>query len=467
MVRTFANCLATAALALAVAAAAGCGGETPPPPDATGEVVLDAGVLGATAAVPVARLWVRMQGTTAKGAAYDEWAIALPGLGAWGAIYPKVPVGSYRVTARAYSTWGARFTDPPDFQTVAPLAATVFAAQTTTIALVLQQNPALHPPGAVRNGAPVVEGIVASAYRLDSGAGAAVHLAARASDPDGDALSFAWSASGLSSAASGFSAPRALDTVFTPPAGHDGEITLTFSARDTLGAASTLAVVVSVKPANGNGAVAVIARVNRWPDVGAIATGQAQLPPGASTALSVTARDADGDALAYRWDDGGCGGTFDAATTASTGYRAAGTERACILTVRVTDGRGGASASTLTVNVRQGGGAFAPEFLFAAQSPESPVAPGAAVVFEADALEPDGAGGWRPLPLPMQWSDGAGGAFTPVDAGGHRMAWTAPPCGGAAGDRAVAVAVTAFGSAYPLDPSATTPFTFPVVVRCP
>lgn len=462
MSRRTGRVVAALAAALALACARG-----------TADVIAGAGgdvgvQLAVGNATVVSQVWIHLSGTPLAGGAYDRWfEVRSDPSGAYSAKLAAVPVGSYFLTGRAFSTPPA---DPaagtPDYETAAPVPVTVGRGMNPQVVLVLQQRT---PPLTSNNHGPVVDSLVLSARALDPGSAQPLSLAATAHDPDpGDVLTYAWTAAGLPPVAGTFSSPAAPSTTWTPadPA-YAGTVTFTFSATDPLGVKASVSAAVSVSPANARGSVDVPLVINSHPDIGAIAVSNAQPAPGAQVDVSVTASDADGDALRYAWTDG-CGGQFGDAAARATTWRAPAAPAAgpCTLTVTVRDARangtllGGEVTGTLSVNVADPVDVFAPEFRFGMQGPANPVLPGADVFFRIEASEFAAGGGMVPV-TDLAWSGGASGDPQPWPVNPAYVIWTAPACGAATAPLSAPVTVTATGSR-----GATATFEFLVVVQC-
>jgi hypothetical protein len=474
--------LASALGALALLGA--CGGTAGTPgagaPEDQGDVSLALSVhavLGAATPIPVGAVWVHLHGTSARGKPLDVWSLAQPSGGRYTLTFSKIAVGSYLAGGRAYASATATPAAVPDFESVADIPVTVTAKAQSAAVVTLQQNLALHPPARTDDRAPTVDSLVASAQRVDSSDPAAtIALTATASDPDGpaDLASFAWTAVYAPPLAAGaapgvFGAAAALATSWTPPAGYEGIVTVAFAATDLAGARAALSVPIDVSPRNGAGAAAFTLDVNSFPDLGPVLASAGQPKPGERVALSIIARDADGDLLAFAWDDGGCGGAFDAQGAATTTWTAPMTPAACTLAASASDGRGGTNRSTLTVTVTDRAGAFHPEFILAAQSPGNPVPAAGPVWFRVEAVEPT-ADPTAPRPVTdLAWSSPAGGVFAPVVAGDlSSVLWTPAACLTSGVTVAASVTVTATGSALDLLGNACrNAFTFAVDVVCP
>ena len=164
--------------------------------------------------------------------------------------------------------------------------------------------------------------------------GGIVRLRARASDPDGDDLTYAWSApqgsfSGATDGArANWTAPDA-----------EGRVTIQVRVSDGRGgsASAAVAVVVTQDPS-----------MNRPPTV-SVSCDPCEVQPGGEVQLTATANDPDGDRVTYRWSADS--GRFDGPTDEETArWRAPGREGPVQIRVTASDGSAPASG-TVTVNV--------------------------------------------------------------------------------------------------------------------
>ena len=235
--------------------------------------------------------------------------------------------------------------------------------------------------------------------------GSEVKLSATASDPDGDPLTYAWSApQGSFSGATDGATAR-----WTAPA-QTGRVTIRVQVSDGQGgsASADVAVEVADRPRPPT---------NRTPTVSA-SCDPCEVVPGSEVKLSATASDPDGDPLTYAWSapQGSFSGATDGATARWTAP--AQTERVTIR-VRVSDGRGGTASADVAVEV--------------ADRPRPPtnraptvsascdpceVASGGEVKLSATASDPDGD------PLTYAWSAPQGSFSGATD--GATARWTAP-----------------------------------------
>ncbi len=228
-----------------------------------------------------------------------------------------------------------------------------------------------------------------------------VALNGTATDPEGDALTYAWSSTGGGT----FDDGSALDTTWTAPAKTNTaqSITLTLTVTDDGAGMRTSTATVSVT-----------VRANRAPDV-SVDPVSTTVDGGAGVTLDGTASDPDGDSLSYAWSSSG-GGSFANAAALDTTWTAPAATNASqpiTLTLTVTDATMASDVATLQVTVR------------ANQAPDVSVAPesatvvgGSELVLDGTATDPEGDG------LTYAWSSNGGGSFD--DGSAVDTTWMAP-----------------------------------------
>ena len=182
------------------------------------------------------------------------------------------------------------------------------------------------------NGPPTIE---ASCDPCEVRPGSEVRLTATASDPDGDPLTYAWSA---------------------PEGRFSGEIdaaTARWTAPETAGP-----VTVRVEVSDGRGGSAsaeVTIEVNAAPTVEA-SCDPCEVRPGSEVRLTATASDPDGDPLTYRWS-APQGAFMGASDEPAARWQAPAETGRVAVRVEVSDGWGG-TAATMPIKVTNAPPAF-------------------------------------------------------------------------------------------------------------
>ena len=183
------------------------------------------------------------------------------------------------------------------------------------------------PPPPPANRPPTV---TASCDPCEIHRGGEVALTATASDPDGDSLTYDWSAP-----AGRFSeAADAATTRWTAP-NEIGPVTIWVDVFDGQGGSASAGVTVEV--------------VNRSPAVSARCD-PCEIHRGGEVALTATASDPDGDELTYAWS-APAGRFSEAADAATTRWTAPDEIGPVTIGVEVSDGHGGMASAEVTVEV--------------------------------------------------------------------------------------------------------------------
>nr|WP_164933326.1 PKD domain-containing protein [Corallococcus coralloides] len=324
----------------------------------------------------------------------------------WTGVIGNIPAGADRTfSAQAFDASGTAIHEGQ------ATGVTIQSGQTAMVVLLLQQRTA---PAPFENSAPRISGISASTYQVR--ANQTVTLSLSASDADGDALTYAWTADG-----GAFGDASGASPTWTAPA-TPGNYSLNVVVSDGRDAQSGVTLRIAVLADTGNANVAV--SVNTWPVVTQVkGTPFGQVAPGGTVTLDVAATDADGDALTYAWSDD-CGGGFSATTAAQGVWTAPSSEPTdgqCKVTVAVTDGRGGSTAGTLRLNVIQLQVPTLPPVIGQVFQSAAVARSGDTVRLFATATDPEGAA------LTFTWSASGGTLATPVTtANRSEVVWTAP-----------------------------------------
>jgi hypothetical protein len=334
----------------------------------------------------------------------------------WKAMVSGIPAGAVVVQATAYKADGTVL-----FQGSIP--STITDGGTATINITMFE---FHK-NIFTNSAPVISAIQVSSTTVDPLASIGVGVVA--SDPDGDALTYAWT----SSCGGTFSAPTAATGNFTAPA-TAGACVLTVKVTDTHTASNTATVGITVGHAvKGN------ANITATPDLIPTITGimvNVTNPAGTDAPfvasnqahLSVSAADANTPPgpLTYAWAFTGCAGAFDSTigtATASPVFVLSGATGTCTFTVTVTDAAGGFNTGTLTLPVQAAAGnsAVAPTIIVSSQSSDQAYAGQTLYFYVSYAFQTGD--GWT-----VDWtpSTGTGTASNDYVAFTSSFAWTTP-----------------------------------------
>ncbi len=253
---------------------------------------------------------------------------------------------------------------------------------------------------ALINQSPVIQSVKADrdlVYVGDS-----VSIECLASDPDGDVVSYQWSANGGTVSEGGSSVS------WTAPS-SSGAYTATVTVSDATGGQATASLLIDVRP-------------NQPPTIERLTSESSLVRFGDRVAVECLASDPDGDEISYQWSANG--GAFSGDGSSVT-WRASDTTGGYTLTVVAKDTKGGEASSSLVINVRLN----EPPAIEQLTAEASSVGLGDSVAIDCLASDPDGD------EVSYQWSAN-GGAFSGEGSG---ATWTAPDT---AGDYVVGVTVT-------------------------
>ncbi|MCK6544945.1 PKD domain-containing protein [Myxococcota bacterium] len=254
--------------------------------------------------------------------------------GQWRGLIGSIPAGPNRsFAAVAYDGSGANIYQG------SVTGVTITRGGVATVAILLQQTTA---PDPFLNDTPNINAVLVIPGALAPGDRAQVIV--QASDPDaGDVLSYQWTATG-----GAFDDASVASTYFTAPM-TEGTYALTIAVSDQKSAGRSVTVNVEVSSVRAVGKAFVIASFNTWPEVRGFAAAPSLVAPGASTALTITTFDSEGDTVSLAMSDG-CGGTFTGSSF-WTAPAVAPVSGRCTLSVVATDGRGGTGLGSLEVVV--------------------------------------------------------------------------------------------------------------------
>ncbi|PTL80461.1 hypothetical protein DAT35_27890 [Vitiosangium sp. GDMCC 1.1324] len=255
---------------------------------------------------------------------------------AWQGTIGNIPAGPERVfEAFAYDAAGAVLYRGSSSSTSLGTGATV------SVMLTLQQ---VTPPPPYENEPPQIDSVVVSANTVQPGS--YINLAVTAHDPNGDALSYSWTAT-----AGSFSSAAAATTTWTAPT-TEGVQRIQLDVTDAKGTSVSVNFDIGVQHDGATGSADVSIGFNTWPEINAMKGTPSVLALGGTTALSVTAVDAEGDTLSYVWTTD-CAGTLatPASRTPSFTLSTVPASGRCAFRVAVSDGRGGQNVGTLILQV--------------------------------------------------------------------------------------------------------------------
>jgi hypothetical protein len=166
------------------------------------------------------------------------------------------------------------------------------------------------------------------------------------SDPDGDALSFAWVEVGTSFVTLQ-NANTATPSFTAPMVGASLNLTFQLTVNDGRGGVDTDTIVVTVQ----DSAVNNPPTANAGPDAFAVHNDTVQLDGSGST-------DPDGDSLTFAWTQIGGANVVSLSSTSSSipTFTAPATDDTLVFELLVNDGRGGTNTDTVTITVNASGG---------------------------------------------------------------------------------------------------------------
>ena len=261
--------------------------------------------------------------------------------GHWKGIVGGIPVGTNR-------TFVAQAFDGSDelIYTGEATGVEIIQGEKASVVILLQQET---PPDPFENTAPTINSLVASSTAVFPYAPLDLEVTASDVDP-GDTLTYTWTSTG-----GAFDNDDSSTPIWTAP-NSTGLYTLTIEVKDSKNAVRILSLNVDVQTYHGRGRGGVEVDFNTWPEIAEVNAEPTRLNINETTVLTVDASDNDGDTLSYVWTDNGgdCTGTFNDSEIQNPAWTAPGTlptAEICILTVTVTDGRGGTNTGTITINI--------------------------------------------------------------------------------------------------------------------
>jgi hypothetical protein len=350
-----------AVAAVAMLAVAGCSGNANSSPSTRGSVKISTAVVGQSQS-QIDHVTLTISGGTPALSPAIVASLVKTDATHWSAFVSSIPAGTgYTFTVDGYGP------APTNTHLYAGSAvASITAGGTTQVTVMAQEvNPT---PGATTH-TPVIDSFTASAVLVQPGA--AVNVAVTAHDPDGNAMTYAWT----DTCAGTFAPANASATVWTAPATVPATpCQLSVRIADAINQTSVTAyLVIQVQTSTvGNGQVN--AQFNTYPvvtlvklDEYIVQAGQAptagvpaNLPVGITADVMVTATDPDGDPLTYTYVSSCGSATFtppgsvgpavgNGATPNQTRFFFTDPKGNCSVSVSVSDGRGGTTTGVVVM----------------------------------------------------------------------------------------------------------------------
>ena len=245
-------------------------------------------------------------------------------------------------------------------------------------------------PTAQPNQPPEILGLTADPAGWVPGDGATVSC--EASDSDGDSLIYTWEYTGGTLQGTGS--------------------TVTWIAPSVAKTYTVKVIVSDGKGGSANQSVAITVSANHAPVISSVAPSPMTVAPNASSTITCTATDSDGDTLSYEWSAGG--GAISGSGNAAT-WTAPVEEGVYSIAVTVSDGKGGTITGGASVTVESPAANHAPVITSLTSNPMS-VAPNANASLSCFATDADSD------TLSYSWN-ASGGTIT---GSGGDVSWKAP-----------------------------------------
>jgi len=217
--------------------------------------------------------------------------------------------------------------------------------------------------------------------------GGSCSISCTASDPNGDTLTYEWTASDGNISGEG-------STVTWEAPTDEGTYTISVTASDGKGGTTSDSLTISV--------------ANTPPEIASLTSSEPSVARGGSCSISCAASDPNGDTLTYEWtaSDGNISGEGSTVT-----WEAPTDEGTYTISVTVSDGKGGTTSDSLTISV-----ANTPPEIASLTSSEPSVAPEESCSVSCTASDPDGD------TLTYEWTASDGN----ISGEGSTVTWEAP-----------------------------------------
>jgi hypothetical protein len=332
---------------------------------------------------------------------FAPFSVALSNVqGTWSGYITNIPAGTQR-------TFDVVANDSSHAQVQAGSGkADVAAGKSAVVVVTMGSTVPSNPFG---NNSPVIDYVSASQTSVLPGG--TVRLSISAHDPDpGDTVTILWSA-----ACGTIDAPASSVVTWTAPA-TTGPCQVTAKASDNRGASVSVYLSLDVAAAtSGDVLVEVKDGGNASPVITAM-TADVKYRSPVQGSLSVQATDPNGDMLAYAWSSSCATVTFATQAAATTTFTNSDGSKSCVVTVDVTDGKGGKVTGDVTLppNILFN---LAPVITHTVQPSvdltdprlAQPVSTGDAVLLSVEAKDPEN------LNLTFTWTTNAGTLDGQVD----------------------------------------------------
>ncbi len=420
------NRLALVAALTAAMAAAGCSGKSTQP--RTGAVKVSSAMVGQSQA-DIDHVTLTISGGSPALSPAIVQNLNKTDATHWSAYVSSIPAGTgYTFAIDAYKVDNTKLYS-------GTATASVTAGVTSQVSIMAQE---VNPTPGPSTHTPVIASLSASAVLVTPGS--PVNVAVSATDPDGNAMTYAWS----DTCGGSFNPAAAAASTWTAPATAPANpCQLAIKVSDAVNNTSVTAyLVIQVQNAT-SGNVQVNAQFNTYPVIAGIRAASSVVQPGQTGTVGltadvvVTATDPDGDGLTYTYNSSCTTGTFtppgavgpaigNGATPNVTRFYLSDPTAACSVTVAVADGRGGTTTGIVYLAGAQPPVSAPVITRVVSPNQNGVVTPGTTYTLRVEAHDPQGKG------LTFAWSNVTGTLGTPVNGPSNtpdsysQVTWTAP-----------------------------------------